>query len=89
MDFNKNGSKTGPYVIVWPDICTESIPEALGSLWDASPSLKPSKHLKGFMGLLLPIPADLPLKPVSTKVVIPDAEVRPTVLCWDVLFHWG
>ena len=65
----------GPYASVWADICTESIPEALGSLWDASRLPKTSKNRKnaGFRGLgaQVAIPACspyLPLEAVSNKV---------------------
>ena len=34
----------GPYGSVWADNCTESLPPALGGLWDASRTPKPTKH---------------------------------------------
>ena len=46
-------TEPGPYGSVWADTCTESIPRALGSLWDASRALKrPQKSPNpGFGGL--------------------------------------
>ena len=37
---HENGSETGPYGSVRADIHTECIPQALGSLWDASRASK-------------------------------------------------
>ena len=36
-------AETGPYGSVWADICAEWLPQALGSLWNASWVLKLSK----------------------------------------------
>ena len=46
-------TEPGPYGSVWADTCTESIPRALGSLWDASRALKRPQKSKnpGFGGL--------------------------------------
>ena len=43
---HENGSETGPYGSVRADIHTGWIPQALGSLWDASRALKPSGNKK-------------------------------------------
>ena len=50
---HENGSETGPYGSVRAHIHTGWIPQALGSLWDASRALKPSGKSKnmGFPGL--------------------------------------
>ena len=46
-------TESGPYGSVWADTCAESIPRALGSLWDASRPLKRPQKSKnpGFGGL--------------------------------------
>ena len=41
-------AETGPYGSVWADICAEWLPQALGSLWNASRALKRPKF--GFAG---------------------------------------
>ena len=43
----------GPYGSVWADNCSQSLPRALGSLWDASQTPKPPKNQKipGLRGL--------------------------------------
>ena len=43
---HENGSETGPYGSVRAHIHTGWIPQALGSLWDASRALKPSGKSK-------------------------------------------
>ena len=43
---HENISETGPYGSVRAHIQTGCIPQALGSLWDASRALKPSGKLK-------------------------------------------
>ena len=51
----ENCFEPGPYGSVWADNCAESLPLALGSLWDASRTPKPSQKSKnhrfsGFRG---------------------------------------
>ena len=43
---HENCFEPGPYGSVWADNCAESLPPALGSLWDASRTPKPSKIQK-------------------------------------------
>ena len=47
-----NCFEPGPYGSVWADNCAESLPPALGGLWDASRTPKPPKNPKipGFRG---------------------------------------
>ena len=46
---HENGSETGPYGSVRADIHTGWIPQALGSLWDASRALKPTGKVKKYV----------------------------------------
>ena len=50
---HENCFEPGPYGSVWADNCAESFPPALGGLWDASRTPKPTKNKKnpGFRGL--------------------------------------
>ena len=56
--------ESDPYGSFWAHIQPESIPQGLGSLWDASRALKPPGKFKnlGFRGLgeILPIPPYFP-----------------------------
>ena len=63
-------TEPGPYGSVWADTCTESIPRALGSLWDASrPLERPQKTNKsqvlGFRGQGGGCPPIFPICPLK------------------------
>ena len=49
----ENCFEPGPYGLVWVNNCAESLPPALGGLWDASRTPKPQNKLEnpGFRGL--------------------------------------
>ena len=48
-EHHENGSETGPYGSVRADIHTGWIPQALGSLWDASRASKPPQKIQKIM----------------------------------------
>ena len=43
---HENCFEPGPYGTVWADNCAESLPPALGSLWDASRTPKPPQKIQ-------------------------------------------